>query len=58
MKLCNWQIFDLKSSYHAKQCLNFKILKFELFKRPRMEKTTKTNFVDLEKLRNIELATF
>ena len=41
MKLCNWQLFDLKSSCHAKLCLNFKNLKLELFKRPRMEKQPK-----------------
>ena len=32
MKYYSWQLFDLKSSYHAKLHLNFKILKFKILK--------------------------
>jgi hypothetical protein len=41
IKQCSWQLFDLKTSYHAKLRLNFKILKFKFWKRPRMEKLSK-----------------
>ena len=44
MKFCSWQYFDLKSSCHAKTTFEFenlKFLKFEFFKRPRMEKLPK-----------------
>ena len=40
MKLRSWHLFDLKSSYLAKLRLNLSNLKFEFFKRPRMEKTS------------------
>jgi hypothetical protein len=36
MKLCNWQHFYLKSSYHRKICVKFSNLKFKFCKRPRM----------------------
>jgi hypothetical protein len=50
MKLCSWQHFDLKSSYHAKLRLNFKKFKIRIFQTTSDGKTTKINFVDLEKL--------
>ena len=48
MKLCSWQLFDLKSSYHVKLCLNFKI---RIFQTTSDGKTTKIKVVGLEKLR-------
>ena len=41
LELCSWQHFHLKSFYHGKLRLNFLNLKFEFFKRSRMEKRPK-----------------
>ena len=55
MKHCSWQLFDLKTSCHAKLRLNFKIWTFQTTSD---EKTTKINSVDLEKLWNIVVDNF
>jgi hypothetical protein len=41
IQLCSWQLFHLNSFCQGKLRLNFSNLKFEFFKRPRMEKQPK-----------------
>ena len=50
MKHCSWQLFDLKTSCHAKTAFEFQNFKIRTFQTTSDEKTTKINFVDLEKL--------
>jgi hypothetical protein len=55
MKIYSLQHFGLKSSYHAKLCLNFKIWNFQTTSDG---KTTKIKVVSLEMLRNFIIDNF
>ena len=58
MKHYSWQLFDLKSSCHAKLRLNFEILKFKFCKRPRMEKLPKLKVQISKSYETLQFTTF
>ena len=58
MKLCSWQLFDLKSSCQEKLCLNFQKFKIWIFKMTLDGQTAKTKVVDLKKLWNFIVHSF
>jgi hypothetical protein len=52
MKICSWQFFDLKSSYHWKFRVKFLNLKFKFYKTVSDVETIKIKLLDLKKLCN------